>query len=62
MVMKMHKKKYFTLIPPTLLIGLLLLYYIPASQRPYVLFVPIVMWTFYYTWIHIEKNKKKKHD
>ena len=55
-----HKKKYFILMPPMLIIGLLLFYFLPANQRPNVFLVPIVFWLIYYTWIFIERKQKKK--
>ncbi|WP_145939565.1 hypothetical protein [Paenibacillus glacialis] len=56
----MYNKKYFILMPLMLIIGLLLFFFLPASQRPYVLLVPIVFWLIYYTWIFIERKQKEK--
>jgi hypothetical protein len=54
------KTKYFFLLVPMLLIGIFLVYYLPVSQRTYVLLVPIIFWIIYYTWIYIEKRLMKK--
>jgi hypothetical protein len=43
-----------------LLIGIFLVYYIPANQRTYVLLVPIIFWIVYYSWIYIEKRLSEK--
>jgi hypothetical protein len=58
--MIVHKKKYFILMPPMLIIGIFLLYFFPANQRPYVLTIPIVFWIFYYIWINFERKQKAK--
>jgi len=58
--MNVQKKKYFILMPPMLIIGLFLFYFLPVNQRPYVLLVPIVFWLIYYNWIFIERKQKKK--
>ena len=55
-----HKKKYFILMPPMLIIGLILFYFLPANQRSYVFLAPITLWLIYYTWIFIERKQKKK--
>ncbi|WLV24578.1 hypothetical protein QR721_13185 [Aciduricibacillus chroicocephali] len=53
----MHTKKYLILLVPTVLIGLVLLFFLPESQRSYVLFVPLIFWIVYYAWIYVEKRK-----
>ncbi|MEC0093413.1 hypothetical protein [Paenibacillus macquariensis] len=58
--MNVDKKKYFILMPPMLIIGLYLFYFLPANKRPYVFLVPIVFWLIYYTWLFIERIQKKK--
>lgn len=47
----MSKKKYFFMILPILIIGLLLLFYLPEGQRPYAYLIPIVCGVIYYIWI-----------
>lgn len=56
----MHWKKYFILSLPVIVIGILLFYFLPANQRPYILLVPMAFWLIYYTWIYIERKQKKK--
>lgn len=62
----MHKKKYFILMPPALIIGIFLIYYFPVSQKPYLFLIPLVFWIIYYTWIYFEKRhenrKENKYD
>ncbi|OAB43316.1 hypothetical protein PBAT_18595 [Paenibacillus antarcticus] len=58
--MNVDKKKYFILMPPMLLLGIFLFYFLPANQRSYVFLAPIVLWLIYYTWIFIEIKHKKK--
>jgi hypothetical protein len=57
--MEVQKQKYFILLPPALLLGIFLLYYLPAGDRSYVFLVPIVFWIIYYSWIYVEKKKKE---
>lgn len=55
----MHWKKYAILLPPFILIGLLLVFYLPLGQKHYALLGALVFWAFYYTWVYIEKKRKK---
>ena len=54
------KKYYFFVMPPMLIMGLFLLFYLPASQRPYVFLIPIIFWLIYYVWVFIEKKESQK--
>ena len=54
----MHRKKYFTLLPPALLLGIVTFYYLPADAKNYTLVVPLLFWVAYYGWIYIEKKSK----
>ncbi|MBU8791196.1 hypothetical protein KM885_10405 [Oceanobacillus caeni] len=47
----MSKKKYCLLMLPLFLIGLFLLFYLPANQRSYVYLIQIVIGIIYYVWI-----------
>ncbi|MCZ1269129.1 hypothetical protein EIH79_30885 [Paenibacillus tundrae] len=58
--MNIDKKKYFILMPPMLIIGLLIMYFLPVNQRAYVFLVPIVFWLIYYIWVFVERKKYKK--
>ncbi|WP_262174695.1 SoxR reducing system RseC family protein [Saccharococcus sp. Marseille-Q5394] len=57
----MHKKKYFILLPPALIIGIILLYYLPTEDRAYVFLAPIAFWIIYYSWIYVEKRNTKRN-
>lgn len=56
----MHKNKYFILVIPVMIIGIFLIYYLPANQRFYVLLIPVIFWVIFYVWIYIEKRAKNK--
>lgn len=56
----MHKNKYFILVIPVMIIGIFLIYYLPANQRSYVLLIPVIFWIIFYVWIYIEKRGKNK--
>lgn len=53
----MHIKKYLILMPPMLIIGLILLYYLPVTERHIVFLVPIIFLLIYYAWIYIERRR-----
>ncbi|MDF9842069.1 hypothetical protein M2105_003103 [Paenibacillus sp. PastF-1] len=58
-----HKKKYFTLLPPFLILGIILAYNLPYNKRSYALLLTtLAFWITYYTWIYIEKMKLKKKE
>ena len=50
------------LTPPSLLIGVLLITYLPPAQKHYGILFSLVFWVAYYTWIAIEEKKKKDTD
>ncbi|RLQ93106.1 hypothetical protein D9X91_18930 [Falsibacillus albus] len=52
------KKRYWILMPPFLIIGIVLMKLSPQHLRPYVLLIPIVFWIVYYLWGYIEKKRK----
>jgi uncharacterized membrane protein YfcA len=54
----MHWKKYAILLPPFVLIGLLLLNYLPTGQKHYAILVALVFWVFYYVWVYIDRKRK----
>ena len=56
----MHWKKYAILIPPFLLIGVLLITYLPPDQKHYVMLFSLLFWVAYYTWIAIEEKKEER--
>ena len=56
----MHKKKYFVIFVPVLIIGVFLIYYLPANERPYLMLIPLIAWIAYYAWIYIEGRMKNK--
>lgn len=44
----MHKKKYFTLLPPFVILAIILAFTHPNDQTSYVLLAMIAFWTAYY--------------
>ena len=58
----MHWKKYAILTPPFLIIGVLLILYLPPSQKHYGMLFSLVFWVAYYTWIAMEEKRKKDTD
>lgn len=52
----MHKKKYFILLIPAILVFAFLLYYLPTGSKQYSIIVPLVFWIVYYIWVGIEKK------
>jgi hypothetical protein len=55
----MHRKKYWILLPPFLILGILLIIYLPATQTVWAISVPIGFWAAYYGWIYMEKKLKE---
>ncbi|CAH1196913.1 hypothetical protein PAECIP111892_02368 [Paenibacillus auburnensis] len=59
----MHKKKYFTLLPPFLILGIILAFTLPSTTRSFALFATVmVFWITYYVWIYIEKLIRKNKE
>ncbi|MET3699395.1 hypothetical protein SAMN05877753_11136 [Bacillus oleivorans] len=52
-------KKYFILLPPFVIVGLIILFILPEGSYHLALIVPILFWLVYYAWIYIENGKKK---
>lgn len=57
--MKVSKKKYLILMLSTLVIGILLLFFLPEEQKLYVFFLPIFMWIVYSILIYIEQKQRE---
>ncbi|RFU69545.1 hypothetical protein D0469_09270 [Peribacillus saganii] len=59
----MHWKKYLILLPPFILIVVLLEIYLPSGVTQYAIGIVLLFWAVYYTWIYVEKKRKKdNHD
>ncbi|MCH1626451.1 hypothetical protein [Fredinandcohnia quinoae] len=56
----MDWKKYAFLLIPFLLLGIILVVYLPHEQIHYATLVPLVFWAIYYIWIYIEKRQRKE--
>ncbi len=56
----MTNKKYWILMPPFLLIGLLLVIYLPQNLKPLAILTALVFWCVYYIWTYIERNKERR--
>ncbi|MGG3622861.1 hypothetical protein ABES25_04770 [Bacillus gobiensis] len=54
----MDKKKYFILMPPFLILGISLLYYLPKHKLFFAMLSVMGFWTVYYLWSNIEKKKR----
>jgi ABC-type dipeptide/oligopeptide/nickel transport system permease subunit len=55
----MHRKKYAILLLPFIPLCVILAIYLPQGVKNYTIAVPFIFWTVYYTWIFIEKKRKK---
>ncbi len=58
----MHKKKYFTLLPPFLLLAIILAFTLPEEKRSFAFLSTVAFWITYYIWIYIEKLIQKKNE
>lgn len=58
----MHKKKYFTLLPPFLLLAIILAFALPDDKKSLALLAMIAFWITYYVWVYIEKLIQKKNE
>jgi len=58
----LHKKKYFTLLPPFLLLAIILAFTLPDDKKSFALLAMIAFWITYYVWIYIEKLIQKKNE
>lgn len=56
----MQQKKYFILLPPFVIFGLILLFALPKQHLTYVFVAPIIFWIVYYSWIVVEKKRTYK--
>jgi phosphotransferase system glucose/maltose/N-acetylglucosamine-specific IIC component len=56
----LHKKKYFTLLPPFLMLAIVLAFTLPSDKKIYALLAVFVFWITYYTWIYVEKKKQNE--
>ncbi|AIQ51042.1 hypothetical protein D3C75_300690 [compost metagenome] len=56
---KLHKKKYFILLPPFLILTIILAATLPYEKRYYTFLAILAFWITYYSWIYIEKKKQK---
>ncbi|OXL81727.1 hypothetical protein BCV73_00560 [Paenibacillus sp. SSG-1] len=61
-MVKLHKKKYFTLLPPFLLLAIILAFTLPDDKKSFALLAMIAFWITYYVWIYIEKLIEKKNE
>jgi Ca2+/Na+ antiporter len=60
----LHKKKYFTLLPPFFILGIILAFTLSNDEKTYILLglIAIAFWITYYVWIYIEKQIQKKNE
>ncbi len=58
----MHIKKYFILLPPFLILGMVLAFNLSSFKRSFALLgTAMAFWITYYVWIYIEKLIQKKN-
>ncbi|WP_078546786.1 hypothetical protein [Bacillus alkalitelluris] len=53
-------KRYWILLLPFLIIGILLILYLPQNFKPFTILLALVFWIAYYTWIYLSKNNDVK--
>jgi hypothetical protein len=58
----MDWKKYFILLPLFILIGILLIIYLPPRQNQYPILIVFILifWAVYYFWVYIDKKRNKE--
>ena len=55
-------KRYWILILPTILIGMMILMYEPPYYQLYICLLLVGFWLIYYTWNHYSKQSKEQKD
>ncbi|RRJ66155.1 hypothetical protein EHV15_26995 [Paenibacillus oralis] len=55
---KKFNKKYWILLPPFFVAGILLVIYLPQKFKPLALVVSLLFWATYYTWTYMAKNNE----
>lgn len=53
-------KKYWLLMPPVLILGIVLILFLPPEKNFIPLSLPIVFWCIYYVWKHYEQDRERK--
>jgi len=53
-------KKYWILMPPFLILGIVLITSLPKKYLPYSFLVALTFWGFYYLWVYLEKKNLTK--
>ncbi|WP_080844845.1 hypothetical protein [Cytobacillus gottheilii] len=54
-------KRYWLLMPPFLIVGILLVIFLPQHLKPIGTLIGLPFWIVYYTWNYLsEKNIKKE--
>ncbi|MEZ2715056.1 hypothetical protein [Niallia circulans] len=53
-------KKYWLIMPSFLIIGIVLILFLPPEKSYIPLSFPIVFWCIYYVWKHCEKDRERK--
>lgn len=59
-MLKKYNKKYWILLPPFLVAGILLIIYLPQQFKPLAFVISLLFWAAYYTWTYIDKNNEVK--
>jgi len=54
----MYSKKYWLLMPPFFLCGLLLFVVLPVEKIPFIFGVPLIFWAVYYGWGKRDRKNK----
>ncbi|KAF0821010.1 hypothetical protein KIS4809_0537 [Bacillus sp. ZZV12-4809] len=56
----MHWRKYFILLIPALVIFIASAFIIPYNKFYLIYIIPFTFWVIYYSWLYIEKRKKRQ--
>lgn len=54
----MYSKKYWLLMPPFFLLGILLFILLPVEKRAFIFLVPLIFWGVYYRWEQRDRKNK----
>jgi hypothetical protein len=62
MVFKDFKnKRYWILLPPSVLIGVILIIYLPQELKPFSILTPLPFWLVYYLWNPFNKSRNEEN-
>ncbi|MEW9107849.1 MAG: hypothetical protein AB2374_00785 [Cytobacillus gottheilii] len=62
MFTKFKDRRYWILMPPFLIIGFILVLYLPQKLKPFAILTALVFWIVYYTWNGLSKTNEEKEE